>query len=187
MTRRLAGEPTPIGGLTLVRRLPSADARGSFERLFCAAELAPFGHPGTIAQANRSLTSRAGALRGMHFQHHPHGDWKLIACTRGAVHDVIVDLRRGSPTFLRWHAVRLSDEAHDSLLVPPGCAHGFQVLRGEAEMIYLHSRPFVPESDAGVRADDPRLGIAWPLPIGERSPRDGSHALLAADFPGLTP
>ncbi len=187
MSRHLLGEPTPIQGLMLLRRLPAADARGSFERLFCAAELAEFGHPGVIAQANRSCTVPVGAVRGMHFQAAPHGDWKVIACTRGAVHDVVVDLRRGSPTFLRWHALTLAEDLPRSLLVPPGCAHGFQVVRAGAEMIYLHSHPFVPEADAGVRADDPLLAIRWPLAIGERSPRDRAHPLLAAGFAGVAP
>ena len=187
MSRRLLCEPTPLPGLMLIRRQPLADARGSFERLFCVDELAAFGHPGVVAQANRSCTLHVGAVRGMHFQTPPYGDWKVITCTRGSVHDVIVDLRHGSPTLLRWHAVTLAEDLPLSLLVPPGCAHGFQVMGGPAEMIYLHSHPYVPEADAGVRADDPRLAITWPLPIGERSPRDEAHPLLDATYPGLMP
>ena len=187
MNARFVGEPTRIAGLLLLRRLPLVDTRGSFERLFCAQELAAFGHPGVVAQANRSCTTRVGAVRGMHFQHAPHGDWKVISCTHGAVHDVIVDLRRGSPTFLQWQAIELAEDEQNSLLVPPGCAHGFQVLRGPAEMIYLHSQPYVPAADAGVRADDPRLAINWPLAICERSPRDESHPFLDATFAGFSP
>lgn len=156
-----------------------------FERLYCTDELRAWGHPGTVAQANRSVTRQVGAVRGMHVQLPPAGDWKVIACLRGAVHDVVVDLRRGSPTFLRWHAVEMTQGGSRSLLVPPGCAHGFQVLHADAEMHYFHSHHYVPDSDSGVRADDPRLSIVWPLPIAERSSRDTSHPLLAADYLGI--
>jgi dTDP-4-dehydrorhamnose 3,5-epimerase len=187
MGARFTSEPTPIPGLWLLSRHPLADQRGLFERLYCAEELRAWGHPGVVAQANRSVTRRAGTVRGMHLQLPPVGDWKVIACLRGAVHDVVVDLRKGSPTFLRWHAVQLTEQSPCSLLVPPGCAHGFQVLHSEAEMHYLHSHPYVPDSEAGVRADDPRLAIVWPLPISERSPRDAAHPLLAADYKGIIP
>jgi len=105
MTARFHAEMTPIPGLWVLGRNPNADDRGMFERLFCAEELRAWGHPGTVVQANRSVTTRVGAVRGMHVQHPPAGEWKVIACLRGAVHDVVVDLRQGSPTFLRWHAV----------------------------------------------------------------------------------
>lgn len=187
MSRLLLCEPTPLPGLIVIRRQPLVDVRGSFERLFCAHELSEFGHPGVIAQANRSRTVQVGAIRGMHFQTSPHGDWKVITCTRGVVHDVIVDLRHGSPTLLHWHAVTLAEDAPRSLLVPPGCAHGFQVMVGPSEMVYFHSKPYVPEADAGVRADDPRLGINWPLPMGERSQRDATHPFIESSFQGITP
>lgn len=185
MSGRLNAEATPISGLWLLESLPLVDDRGLFERLFCAEELHAWGHPGTMAQANRSVTRQVGTVRGMHVQLPPAGEWKVVSCLRGRVHDVIVDLRQRSPTFLRWHAVELSGDAHRSLLVPPGCAHGFQVLHADSEMLYHHSHRYVPESDFGVRADDPRLGIAWPLPIAARSPRDAGHPLLAASFPGI--
>lgn len=185
MSARFQADATPIPGLWVLGRHPIADERGLFERLYCSDELRAWGHPGTVAQANRSVTRQVGSVRGMHVQLPPAGDWKVIACLRGAVHDVVVDLRRGSPTFLRWHAIELSDEQPHSLLVPPGCAHGFQVMRADAEMHYFHSHPYVPDSDIGVRADDPRLSIAWPLPIIERSSRDAAHPLLAADYQGI--
>lgn len=185
MSGRFAAEPTPIPGLVVLERRPLADARGMFERLFCAEELRAFGHPGTTAQANRSLTRRRGTVRGMHLQRPPHGEWKVIACLRGRVHDVVVDLRGDSPAFLRWHAVELAEDAPRSLLVPPGCAHGFQTLADDCEMLYFHHAPHVPAADTGVRADDPRLGIVWPLPIADRSPRDAAHPLLDADYTGI--
>lgn len=187
MISRFAAVPTPIPGLLVLERQPLADARGTFERLWCADELRALGHPGVIAQANRSLTRRRGTVRGLHFQRPPHAEWKLIACLRGRVHDVVVDLRRGSPAFLRWHALELADDAPRSLLVPPGCAHGFQALSDDCEMLYLHNVPFAPDADAGLRADDPRLAIAWPLPLAERSPRDAGHPLLTDGFAGLVP
>ena len=185
MSGRLHCEATPIPGLMVVHRRPLEDHRGSFERLFCVQELRTAGHPGIVAQANRSLTRRVGTVRGMHLQMPPHADWKVIACTRGTVRDVVVDLRAGSPALLRWYAVTLDGDGHQSLLVPPGCAHGFQVLEGPAEMIYLHSQPFVPEADGGVRADDPRLAISWPLPIAELSDRDAAHPLIETGFQGV--
>lgn len=178
---------TQLAGLWSLERQPISDDRGFFERLFCADELRAWGHPGVIAQANRSLTRRVGAVRGMHFQHPPHSEWKLITCLRGRVYDVLVDLRRDSATFLQHHAVELAGETNRSLLVPPGCAHGFQTLTVDCEMLYLHSHPFVSASEGGVRADDPRLAIAWPLPCAERSARDAMHPLLPSDFPGIAP
>lgn len=187
MSERFTASTTSIPGALVLERLRLGDERGYFERLFCADELRGFGHPGTTAQLNRSLTRRRGSVRGMHYQRPPHGEWKVITCLRGRVHDVIVDLRRGSPGFLCWHAVELAEDVPRSLLVPPGCAHGFQTLSDDCEMLYLHDVPFMPAADAGVRADDPRLGIAWPLAIAERSPRDVAHPLLTADFMGIVP
>ena len=186
MPNRFSAEATSIPGCWLLQRKPIADERGRFERLFCAQDLAAWGHPGVIAQANRSTTIHAGAVRGMHFQNPPHGEWKVITCLIGAVYDVVVDLRRHSPSFLAWQAFELSENADVSLLVPPGCAHGFQVRRGPADMLYLHSHPYVPAADAGVRADDPRLAIVWPLPIAHCSARDQQHPLIDTLFTGLT-
>lgn len=185
MSARFHAAATPISGLWVLERHPVVDERGLFERLFCAEELRAWGHPGVVAQANRSVTRQVGAVRGLHVQLPPHGEWKVITCLRGAVHDVVVDLRRDSPTFLRWHAVALADEASRSLLVPPGCAHGFQVLRADAEMHYLHSQPYAPAAETGVRCDDPRLALVWPLPIAGLSPRDAAHPLLPADYRGI--
>lgn len=187
MTGRFRATATPLAGLWLLERLPIGDDRGFFERLYDAEELRACGHPGVIVQVNRSLTRRRGAVRGLHFQHPPHGEWKVITCLRGRVHDVVVDLRRGSPTFRRHHAVELADDASRTLVVPPGCAHGFQTLSEDCELLYLHSHPQVPAAEGGVRSDDPGLAITWPLAIAERSERDGRHALLSVDYPGLAP
>lgn len=178
---------TGLVGLTVVGRKPIEDARGFFSRFWCAEELREAGWGKPIAQINHTLTRRRGAVRGMHFQHSPHAEAKLVSCLRGEVFDVAVDLRRGSPTFLRWHGEVLSAANHRSLLIPEGFAHGFQTLAEDCELLYLHSAPYQPGAEGAVNAADPRLGIAWPLPISEQSDRDRAHAMLAADFPGIEP
>lgn len=185
MGSRFCTSATPLAGLWLLERQPMGDDRGLFERLFCAEELRTWGHPGVVAQANRSLTRRCGAVRGLHFQHPPHGEWKLITCLRGRVHDVIVDVRHGSATFLQHYATTLAGDAPSSLLVPPGCAHGFQTLSDDCEMLYFHSHSFIAAAEGGIRVDDPRLAISWPLAFTDRSTRDANHPLLPAYYPGI--
>jgi dTDP-4-dehydrorhamnose 3,5-epimerase len=185
MTNSFDISPTPLGGLMLVTRRQPADARGFFSRLFCAREMAEIGWRTPVAQINHSLTRQRGAVRGLHFQHPPHAEDKYVSCLRGAVFDVAVDLRAGSPTFLRWHGETLSAANGRSLLIPQGFAHGFQALERDCEMIYLHSQPYAREAEGGLRINDPRLAIAWPDPVTELSERDAGHALLADDFPGL--
>jgi len=178
--------PLPLPGLLQVQRVRHADARGVFARLFCAQELAASGWHGPVAQVNHSLTRGAGTVRGLHYQRAPHAEMKLVSCVRGEVWDVAVDLRPGSPTFLRWHGHRLSAAEGTALLIPPGCAHGFQVLSEEAELVYCHSAPYFPEAEAGLHVRDARLGIAWPLPVQGLSARDADLALLTPDFEGVT-
>jgi dTDP-4-dehydrorhamnose 3,5-epimerase len=138
-----------------------------------------------IVQINHSCTTRVGAIRGLHFQYPPHAEMKLVRCLRGRVWDVAVDLRTGSPTFLRWHAEELSPRNARMLVIPEGCAHGFQVLDPDSELLYLHTASYAPPFDGGVRFDDPRLDIDWPLPLTDLSERDRCHAFLKADFSGL--
>lgn len=187
MSRRLRTVATPIDGLLVIEREPAGDARGWLERLYCPEELATALGSATIAAVNRTWTARAGTIRGMHFQREPHAEDKLVTCLRGRVLDVAVDLRRGSPTFLRWHAETLDGEGRRSLLIPKGFAHGFQTLVDGCELLYLHTAPHVPEAEGGLDALDPALGIAWPRPIVERSPRDLAHRLIDASFAGITP
>lgn len=187
MNERFIFSPTAITGLFVVERRPIGDARGSLERMFCAETFARHGWRGPVAQVNLTRTTTRGTLRGLHFQRGPHGESKLISCLRGAVHDVVVDLRAGSPTFLARHVEVLRAEAPRSLLVPEGLAHGFQALSDDVEMLYFHSAPHVPEAESGVSAFDPRLGLDWPLPIGEMSARDRAHPPLGEDFGGLGP
>lgn len=176
---------TPLAGLVAVRRLPRGDARGSLERLFCAGELAGAGWTGPVSQINRTLTAVPGTVRGMHFQHPPQAEMKLVSCLAGEVYDVAVDIRAGSPTFLRWHAELLSAENHTSLLIPEGFAHGFQTRTPDVEMLYLHSAPYAPGAEGGLNPRDPRLAIAWPDPVALLSERDAGHAFLDATFQGV--
>jgi dTDP-4-dehydrorhamnose 3,5-epimerase len=176
---------TPVADLKIVQSVPHCDTRGAFTRLFCAQELQPvLGHR-QIAQINHSRTSRAGAVRGMHFQHPPHAEMKMVRCLRGRVFDVAVDLRAGSPTFLQWYAQELAQDDAQMLVIPEGFAHGFQALEADSELLYLHTAFYQPSSEGGLRHDDPRLAIAWPLPPEDLSPRDLSHPLLGADFTGV--
>jgi dTDP-4-dehydrorhamnose 3,5-epimerase len=176
---------TPIAGLKLVRRLNLEDDRGFLSRLYCADEFASAGMPRLIAQINHTLTRRLGAVRGMHYQLAPHTEGKLVSCLRGEVFDVAVDLRRNSPTFLKWHGAVLSASNLHSLLIPEGFAHGFQTLSDDCELVYLHTAAFEPAAERALNATDPRLAIAWPMEITELSDRDRAHPMLTAKFNGI--
>ena len=177
--------PTLLAGVLQVHRQAHADARGSFSRLFSADALAAAGWTVPLAQVNHSVNTARGTVRGLHYQLAPWAEVKLVSCVRGCIWDVALDLRRDSPTFLRWHAQELSAQTGVALLVPPGCAHGFQALSDDAEIIYCHSAPFVPDAQAGVHPCDPRLGIDWPLPVQRLSQRDADWPALGADFTGV--
>ena len=182
---RFVFSPTPLSGLTLVERKPIADARGFLARLFCADEFGTAGWHKPVAQINHTLTRKRGAVRGLHFQHPPHAESKLVSCLSGQVFDVAVDLRSDSPTFLHWHGALLSAENHRSLLIPEGFAHAFQALTEDCELFYLHTTSFHAEAEGALNVTDPRLAIAWPLAIAELSERDRAHPLIGADFPGF--
>jgi len=183
---RLTFHPTPLAGLMIVERVPIADERGYLERLFCASEFASQQVQLPVAQANRIVTTCKGTVRGIHFQYPPHTDAKLVSCLAGKIFDVAVDLRRGSPTFLRWHAEELSSENHKSLLIPAGFAHGLQTLEHGCELLYFHSAAYAADAEGGIHPSDPKVGIRWPLPISEMSVRDRGHPALTGKFTGLT-
>ena len=185
--KRLESDDTPIAGLKRVRRIRLEDQRGFLARLFCADELCDVGWDAPVAQINHTRTLKRGSVRGLHFQRSPKAEKKLVHCLRGEVWDVAVDLRRGSPTFLRWHAERLSAENGVALLIPEGFAHGFQTLADDVEMLYVHSVAYSAADEGGVHPSDARLAIDWPLPIEQLSLRDDGHAPLAPDFQGLVP
>ncbi|MFZ6753126.1 dTDP-4-dehydrorhamnose 3,5-epimerase family protein [Undibacterium sp. Dicai25W] len=185
MSERFLQSSTPLSGLTLLKRLPLGDARGFFERMFCDEELSAAGWRGAVRQINHTYTQKRGTVRGLHFQLPPHSEMKLVSCLRGEIWDVVVDVRKGSPTFLHWHAERLSAENHCSLLIPQGFAHGFQTLTDEVDLLYCHSEVYSSGSETGLSVTDPRLNIVWPLPVQELSGRDQSHPLLTDDFKGV--
>jgi dTDP-4-dehydrorhamnose 3,5-epimerase len=160
-----------------------SDERGVFARTFSRDEFAQAGMDSTYVQQNMSVSARAGTVRGMHFQRAPHAEAKLVRCLRGAILDVIVDLRAGSPTFLRHQGFELSAANRHQLYVPRGFAHGFQTLVDDVEVSYLVSSAYAPAAEGGVRHDDPVLGIAWPLPASVISPKDASWPLLDAANP----
>lgn len=158
-------EPTNIAGLVAIRLERHVDERGSFARLFCRDEFAAQGLTSSFVQASLSVTERAGTLRGMHFQRAPYAEVKFVRCIRGAIHDVVADLRPDSPSYLHWQAFDLSAHGDLSLYIPAGCAHGFQTLQDDCEVLYQMDVPYQPGFADGFRFDDPALGIDWPLPI----------------------
>lgn len=177
----------PLQGLKLVERQRAGDSRGYLSRIFCADDLAMAGWHKPVAQINQTLTQLRGTVRGLHFQMPPDAEMKLVTCIKGSVWDVAVDLRKGSPTFLTWHAQELSAENCHALLIPEGFAHGFQTLEDECELLYLHSAAYAADAEAALNAKDPALAIGWPLSITEMSGRDKNHPMLDANFTGLTP
>ena len=186
MGDRFHVHPTPLAGLSVLEKIPRGDSRGYLERMFCDEELGAAGWVGEIKQINHTFTKKRGTLRGLHYQLPPHSEIKLVSCLRGEIWDVVVDLRRHSSTFLKWHAEVLSAENHRSMLVPEGFAHGFQTLTDDVDMLYFHSTPYAQLAETGVLANDPALGIAWPLPVTDISPRDQGYSLITENFRGVS-
>jgi dTDP-4-dehydrorhamnose 3,5-epimerase len=161
------------------------DARGFFSETWNAARFAAVGVPGPFIQDNHALSRGLGVVRGLHLQIGPNAQGKLVRVVRGAIWDVAVDLRPASPTYLQWHGERLSADNGRALLIPEGFAHGFQTFSADCVLLYLHSAPYHAAAEAGLRFDDPALGIAWPLPVTEISERDQQHPLLSSTFSGV--
>lgn len=176
---------TPIEGLWEIATRPVGDARGALTRVYCQAAFEVVAPRLQIVQVNHTATAQRGTVRGLHVQRAPALEFKVVRCLRGRVFDVAVDLRHGSATFGCWHAVELSALNQRQLLIPPGVAHGFQTLEDQVEMLYQHSAAYAPLHELGVRHDDPRLGIAWPLPVSAISQRDLAHPPLDAAFEGV--
>ena len=177
---------TDLNGLKVIVRKPILDERGFFERLFCADEFRALGLHKSISQINHTLTRNKGAARGLHFQYPPHAEIKVVSCLQGSVFDVAVDLRKDSPTFLKWHAEILSSDNQKSLFIPEGFAHGFQTLTENCELVYLHSESYKQEAEGALNLRDPAIGIKWPMPFTELSERDRNHHLINHDFIGIT-
>ena len=176
---------TPIPGLMVLMSEPFKDSRGLFERLYCKVELNDQGIYKEVVQINHSLTVQKGAIRGMHFQAPPFAETKIIRCLSGAVFDVAVDLRHGSPTFLNWHAEILTPDNLKMVFIPEGFAHGFQVLEPNSELLYFHSEIYNRNAEGGVRYDDPKINIQWPMPATDFSVRDQNFLYLDNQFKGI--
>jgi dTDP-4-dehydrorhamnose 3,5-epimerase len=167
--------PSPLGGAVIVEAEVIADERGFFSRIFCRDEFAAHGLNPEFVQCSVSFNKRKGTLRGMHYQKKPREEAKLVRCTRGAIYDVIVDLRQDSPTFKHWAGVELSAANCRAIYIPEGIAHGFLTLADESEVFYQMSEIFHLEYTAGVRWNDTAFAIAWPGEICVMSARDRSY------------
>jgi len=177
--------PTAIAGVIVVETTPFKDHRGAFSRWFCSSELSEVIGDRSIKQINHSCTSKVGAVRGLHFQYPPYAEMKMVRCIKGRVWDVAVDLRKGSPTFLQWHAEELSSENSRMLLIPEGCAHGFQVLEGDSELLYMHTAAYEKSAEGAISYNDPLLDINWPMPVTDLSQRDSQQSPINYDFTGI--
>lgn len=169
---------TPLSGCVLVEQTPHGDNRGYFVRTFCAREFAEHGLNMTVAQTSLSFNAEKHTLRGLHFQAHPMMEDKLVSCLKGAIFDVMVDLRRGSPTFGRWYGAELSAGNNRLLWSAKGFAHGFQTLTSDCLVAYSIGEFYDQDKSAGVRWNDPDIGIEWPFPPSNQSPRDLTLPLL---------
>lgn len=177
--------PTPLAGAFTVAIEKRGDHRGFFARLFCTKEFTAHGLECNFVQINNSLTGAKGTLRGMHYQLPPAAEVKVVRCIRGAIYDVIVDLRPDSPTFRQSFGAELSSENRTMMYVPRGFAHGFLTLQIDSEVFYLVSAEYDPTAERGLRWDDPALSICWPMPIAEISEKDRSWPGLSHSFHGL--
>jgi dTDP-4-dehydrorhamnose 3,5-epimerase len=166
--------PLALSGAALIEPDRRRDERGWFARVYCEHEFAAHGLPHRMVQTNRSVTLRAGTLRGLHYQLAPHAEDKLVRCEHGAIWDVIVDLRPDSSTYCRWFGAELSEDNGRMMLVPRGFAHGFVTLTDNVAVSYQVSNFYAPQAERGARYDDEAFGIAWPIPILQLSHKDAS-------------
>jgi dTDP-4-dehydrorhamnose 3,5-epimerase len=173
---------TELNSLFIIEQTPVNDDRGLFSRIFCKNEFKEIKLSKDIVQINQSLTKKIGAIRGLHFQYPPKAETKIIKCIRGSVFDVAVDIRKDSPTFLKWHGEILSEESMKIFLIPEGFAHGFQVLKKNSELLYLHTEFYNPGFEGGLNYKDPILNINWPIDVTEVSKKDGDFPLIENTF-----
>jgi len=185
MSQRFNFIETSLKDLYKIEQKPIEDERGFFSRLFCAEEFKEIGFIQPIAQMNHTLTTLKGTVRGMHYQHPPYTETKIVTCTRGEILDVAVDIRKGSSTFLQWHAEILNEKTQSSLYIPDGFAHGFQTLTENCELLYIHSSFYQHDAEGGLNVLDRELSIEWPLEITEISERDQNHPMINTSFKGI--
>jgi dTDP-4-dehydrorhamnose 3,5-epimerase len=172
--------PARVAGVFIIDVEPRRDQRGFFARTFCAEEFTAHGLKSNVAQCNVSFNHRRGTVRGMHYQIPPVAETKLVSCIRGAIYDVIIDLRPSSPTYKSYLGIELTAENHRSLYIPEMCAHGFQTLTNDAEVLYLMGEFYYPQYQRGARYNDPAFGIEWPLSVGVISDQDATWPLFCA-------
>ena len=178
-------ETVPLQSAYRIKLDSFKDNRGHFSRIFCRNELNEIGHKKEFVQINYSFTKKVGTLRGMHFQYPPKTEIKMVKCLSGKVFDVIVDIRKKSETFLKWHAEILSDKNDLMMYIPEGFAHGFQTLEPDTSLIYFHTEFYNQRYEGGLRYNDPIIDIKWPREIEEISNRDANHPIIRSDFKGI--
>jgi dTDP-4-dehydrorhamnose 3,5-epimerase len=176
----------PLKDSYLISLNQVADNRGWFARTYCKDEFAEIGHKKEWVQLNHSVSYKKGTIRGIHYQLPPFTEVKLVRCIAGAIFDVIVDIRRGSATFLKWYGIELSAKNRKMIYIPEGFAHGFQTLSDNCELIYHHTECYVPDIEKGLRFDDTALNIDWPLKVSEISDRDKNQPNIDHNFNGIT-
>jgi dTDP-4-dehydrorhamnose 3,5-epimerase len=177
--------PAPLKGSYIIDIAPFGDSRGWFARTYCKNEFAQIGHTKEWVQLNHSFTAKKGTVRGMHYQLSPHSEIKMVRCIAGEVYDVIIDIRKDSPTFLQWFGTVLSAENKKMLYIPEGFAHGFQAMTDNCELLYHHSAFYTTGAEGGINYSDAAVNINWSLPVTEISERDNNHPLLDATFKGI--
>lgn len=176
---------TILNGSYIIELNAFTDERGWFARTYCKNEFSAIGHHDEWVQMNHSFTKNKGTIRGMHFQLPPFSEIKLVSCIAGAVYDVIIDLRKNSATFLQSFGVELSAQNKKMIYIPAGFAHGFQALSNDCEMIYHHSQFYTTGAEGGIKYNDPKINISWPLAVTNISERDNQHNLLDENFKGI--
>ncbi|MBE7731954.1 dTDP-4-dehydrorhamnose 3,5-epimerase [Devosia faecipullorum] len=176
---------TTLKDAWLIELQPRGDDRGMFARTFCRDEFAAHGMETNYVQQNMSVSAFKGTLRGMHFQRQPHAEVKVIRCVRGAILDVIVDMRSDSPSYLKHEGFELNAQNRRQLYVPRGFAHGFMTLSDDVEVTYLVSAPYTPTAEGGLRYDDPKLAISWPLDVTTISDKDAAWPFLTETPPAI--
>ncbi|PTE21671.1 dTDP-4-dehydrorhamnose 3,5-epimerase [Cereibacter changlensis JA139] len=172
--------PTTLQDAFLIEEEPRTDERGYFARSFCETEMADAGLKTRFVQHNNSFNHLKGTLRGMHYQHAPHAEVKVVTCIRGSIHDVIIDLRKDSSTYMKWEGFTLAAGDHRQLYIPEGFAHGYLTLEDGAAVSYLVSTAYAPGTEGGVRWNDPAFGIDWPVEVTVISEKDAAWPDYAA-------
>jgi len=186
MMKKFDVKKTEISDLIVLKRNIFEDDRGSLDRIFCFNELSSFTKSKSPTQINYTKTKYKNTVRGLHFQYAPFSETKIISCLKGSIFDVAVDLRKNSPTYLKWHSEIITDKNHKSFLIPEGFAHGYQTLSDNCELLYIHTSAYKPDFEDGINPFDDNIKIKWPNIASFISDRDKSHKNIKDGFEGLT-